>query len=103
MTDRHTPGPWVIDSFENETLDFAISGTGRMTDYSIYPSNGKRMPIASIQHCFNGPRTRANASLIGAAPELLRALQDIVRVYGPDSGPGRVAVAAIRKATGGKT
>jgi hypothetical protein len=74
---KHTPGPWVMDAWENETLDFAISETGRMTDYSVYPSKGERMPIASVQHCFNGKSTTANARLIAAAPDLLEVLRRV--------------------------
>lgn len=78
MDAKHTPGPWNLESHvDHQTLDFAVSDTGRLTDYSVYPPKG-RMPIASIQHAFNGKRTAANARLIAAAPDLLDALKELL-------------------------
>jgi len=46
----------------------------------------------------------AEQEAIGAAPDLLEALQAVVDAAGPDSGPEiGMAEAAIKKATGGQT
>ena len=98
---KHTPGTWSLRSWDLEDVtDFAISANGRLTDYSVMPEKGS-MPIASIQHCFNGKRTYANAQLIAAAPDMLAALRAIAK-----NDPhrlmtsGDIAREAIAKATG---
>lgn len=116
MGAKHTPGPWKLESHDDhQTLDFAVSDTGILTDYSVYPPK-IRMPIASIQHAFNGKRTAANARLIAASPDLLEALKELLswcdgRRFGIDAfsrtcnehALGRTfdqANSAIAKATG---
>ena len=65
MTDKHTPGPWKV-----------ITG-------AVYTaqSTGKVVPIASMdREAGNGTslvEREANARLIAAAPELLKALEEI--------------------------
>lgn len=78
---KHTPGPWSLRGYNLETLDFAVSATGQMVDFDIYPPMSKKhmMPIASVQHCFNGKACEANARLIAASPRLLQALKKIVQ------------------------
>lgn len=82
MNTQHTPGPWHVAN-----------------DVQI---RSERHQIAKVWMMRNG-EGNANAKLIAHAPTMLHALQDIVRVYGPESGPGGVAYAAITKATGGPT
>jgi len=100
MSAKHTPGPWGLQSWDLEdVLDFAVSKDGRLTDYSVMPKKG-RMPIASIQHCFNGKSTYANARLIAAAPDLLEALQYAVRQVNASECDINFIRKAIAKATG---
>ena len=78
MKAKHTPGPWELEEWE---FDYGPTG-----DFSIYQSRSKtpRMPIACVQLPFNGKRTEANARLIAAAPELLEALQAVLRSFPTD-------------------
>ena len=110
MKAAFTPGPWRVECFDLEIMDFAVSDTGRMTEYTIYPPVSKKqpMPIASVQHCFNGKSCKANARLIAAAPELLDALKAtlaVLRANGDNFGKAAQlkAFAAITKAEGGAT
>lgn len=88
---KHTPGPWYV----SDTL--AIWGkTARL-----------------IASCADGrladpsPESRANATLIAAAPDLLASLQEVLdHTPEPHAGDARAilqrARAAIAKATGGQ-
>ena len=73
--DKHTPGPWELEEWNS---DYGATG-----DFSIYQSmqKGCRMPIASVQQPFNGKRTKANARLIAAAPDLLEAAKLVLAWY----------------------
>ena len=99
---KHTPGPWSLRGYNLETLDFAVSATGQMVDFDIYPPMSKKhmMPIASVQHCFNGKACEANARLIAAAPDLLEALKDALNVLDATGAndAANAARAAIAKA-----
>lgn len=99
---KHTPGPWSLRGYNLETLDFAVSATGQMVDFDIYPPMSKKhmMPIASVQHCFNGKACEANARLIAAAPDLLEALRNYVDGCSLSVDALAVARAAIAKAEG---
>lgn len=106
---KHTPGPWHLQGYDLETLDFAVSSTGQMVDFQIYAPLSKQhpMPIASVQHCFNGKACEANAHLIAAAPTMYEALKQIepilARMYGTqakDLPPMQIVRAAIAKAEG---
>ena len=94
MEVKHTPGPWYHE---------ADSHTGAVT------TEGKKL-IASVfgddPECREDDRQIANATLIAAAPDLLAALQDLMRPHGGTRGVAwdhLIAVAAraaIAKATG---
>lgn len=61
MSTKHTPGPWRLRELNNSTL--AVYGSG---EYDIvFPKR-------------NAPRD-ADARLIAAAPELLEALEEIMK------------------------
>ena len=59
MTEKHTPGPWVISS--------------RYHSIGIAPDDGVSDGLATVFGI--GPQAEANARLIAAAPELLKALK----------------------------
>lgn len=94
---QHTPGPWLVDAehaglFEQDQARFWINAEGTHVAYVDGPRNDERT---------------ANAHLIGAAPDLLEALQacDEAMAYMSEYDiplhlPFRVK-AAIAKATGG--
>jgi hypothetical protein len=113
MMNKHTAGPWSIPHFARQEVDcdcvyvLAEGYCGSIADVSI--DNGKRIseggndspPLAEAQ---------ANARLIAAAPELLEALQALVKSLSDQDDEGLIehaqqmvaARAAIAKATGEK-
>lgn len=65
---KHTPGPWVVDSAGN-----------------IYGTEGLIRPfVGYVGDDHNDEQTKANASLISAAPELLSALRKLSSVLSDD-------------------
>lgn len=63
---KHTPGPWKLEEWGS---DYGPTG-----DFSVYPCSAKnKYPIASVQEPFHRGKTKANAMLIAAAPDLLEA------------------------------
>ena len=103
MGEKHTPGPWVVDS-------------GNGTACYIRPADHEPGVMAVAQVCKRGwSEKQANARLIAAAPEMLAALKDALdaliqsateaRHIEPTKVVIRAAVdkadAAIQKATGG--
>lgn len=94
----HTPGPWVVEEWAS---DYGPTG-----DFSVYQVGAKnKYPIASIQEPFNGKKTKANANLIAAAPDLLEALwvatEHNALHFGEQHNTVIQGRAAIAKATGG--
>jgi hypothetical protein len=84
-----TPGPWGVDS------DGSISAENGMTNVAGAYSDG----------CGIGWRNDADAVLAAAAPELLEALQDLIKAYEIHDGAIhalaiKFAVSAINKARG---
>lgn len=91
----HTPGPWV--HVENDD------------EYDVKHGIGSDRTVATVRTGGDMQRVEANARLIAAAPELLEALKELVRVAVINSGRGRdeegfaafrAARAAIAKAGG---
>ena len=92
MEGKHTPGPWFVtpDGF-------------RVTDKPVwFDQDGSRHGETPNIVIF--AETQANARLIAAAPELLEALVNLLRVHEGEGGTkyhaGDIARAAIAKATG---
>ena len=92
MADKHTPGPWKIGT---------PPPNGEQT---VGTDQGLMVAVATTGA---GVQTKANASLIAAAPDLLEALQDCERVMSAELKGLLViqpelknARAAIAKATG---
>jgi hypothetical protein len=92
----HTPGPWRIRFFEEgpeKRRCFLVQTEGRIT-------------IAENRHTHDWKEAETNAALIAAAPEMLEALEDMLkwarRVKQLNPGPEIVnALNAIAKAKGG--
>lgn len=90
MKAKHTPGPWTTGRAIN-TVDI-----GKFSFICPFGANSADQ-VAEI---------KANARLISAAPDLLAALEAIVKMISPYSGQGRMdteisaAHAAIAKAKG---
>ena len=95
---NHTPGPWeVIEAPEGTRTFFRVQ-------------SGGGLPIARVSHYIADDGEyidggEANARLIAAAPDLLDALKNAVKVLerkAPDSLDLIEARAAILRAEGGK-
>ena len=64
---KHTPAPWDISTYDGE---FGVYS-------SVRPENND---IALVRSSFNETENQANARLIAAAPELLEALEHLVKI-----------------------
>lgn len=91
MTNKHTSGPWYHGNLNGNF--YVCKDVGNL--------------FYDIARVDNWPEeTEANARLIASAPELLAALETVVRMIGPYAGQGRMdteisaARAAIAKARG---
>jgi hypothetical protein len=98
---KHTPGPWSTDEKEHDEpyQDIRIR--------SCFRGICRVWIDDAPCHDYNAEQ-RANARLIAAAPELLAALQGLLRGIfdGPDEADAAMLVAkardAVNKATGGE-
>jgi len=98
----HTPGPWILtdgDRFESS----CVITTHLRLDESM-------ASIAEVETDWIEPfgsEQRANTLLIAAAPDLLEALRNLLKVHEGEGGTtyhaGDIARAAIAKATGEAT
>lgn len=76
---RHTEGPWNVDGEIRPVADCY-----RLYCADIRPALGKyRGSVASVQSCahidgISNAEAEANAHLLAAAPEMYRALQEIM-------------------------
>ena len=108
MSAAHTPGPWMcVDSNSARTFN-------QISICPVRPAiKGMQTPLAKVLRFdlseYGGGDGQANARLIAAAPDLLSALQTLLRVeegldlhetYAQASDKAR---AAINKATGDAT
>jgi hypothetical protein len=82
----HTPGPWHVSS------------QGQFVRYRLEKSGGFPYNVCAME-VFGGPEDEreANARLIAVAPEMLEALEAVMRFC--PTYPGEVEV-AVRKARG---
>ena len=95
---RHTPGPWRVFGrmtgkviSENGPGMVEICETGDFRDAELVP--------------FNAERWNADARLIAAAPDMLKALEEISDIEPDPDNMDRfheIALAAIDRATGEK-
>jgi len=95
MTTKHTPGPWYVGSgtYEGRNI-YSVASVTDDEGFTYQPI------VASAEDdgikCWD-----ANARLIAAAPDLLEALQEMVRTFAKNHAPAvDVARAAIARATG---
>lgn len=108
---KNTQGPWMAYFVPGEPITSSIQPGRRQDEWRIdtekvydimNPSTNGVSIIASV----HGPDMEANAKLIAAAPELLVALQKILRHIPDDKGGCSLsadialAKAAIKKAKG---
>ena len=89
---KHTPGPWHFDAVFSLLL-FGRKNIGPWDDESIWPADDSmNMPDEDDAH------------LITAAPDLLEALENLLKVHEGEGGTqhhaGDIARAAIAKAKG---
>ncbi len=85
---KHTPGPW-------ESRVFLVVGGERMTDRICHVGSSTNLP-PSRSH-----ESEANARLIGAAPEMLEALLELVDsavILGGDEVVSKEAMDKVRAA-----
>ena len=88
---KHTPAPWHV---------------GGKDEQIIYGEDGWAIADAKVYHGKDGHNSRANARLIAAAPELLAALESIIKAKDEgmillDTGKSiKAAREAIAKAKG---
>ena len=101
MSTKHTPGPWTMHPrFDDGAEVRAIAPVAWCSVATTVGSSGNQSIDAA--------EARANARLIAAAPDLLRALEEAIRDH-DDFEDGRLSgntvatmYAAIAKATRGK-
>lgn len=90
MKTTHTPGPWIDDGHDGIETQIV---------------NSKWGAVAHVIHNGDSSQQSANARLIAAAPELLKALQTLFNMRNgcgmPITGPWEDARSAIARATGG--
>ncbi len=86
---KFTPGPWETRS---EDDDYSIRQKGSTIKYG--------RGISSYVQIAEGISSKENARLIAAAPELLEALQGVIKVADRDTDEFVAARAAIAKALG---
>lgn len=92
---KHTPGPWA--AHEGTRDEFKLSRSERTDHAWVVCTDSNGLPIAEM--CLGTPS--ANARLIAAAPEMLQALKDFVKLREGDLGPDLEPLkAAIKKAEG---
>lgn len=96
---KHTPGPWAAGLTENRKVPALVVGATSACGFA---------PLVCHVQSADIDIGNANARLIAAAPELLSALQGLLKGIfdGPDEANAAMLVAkardAVNKATKGK-
>lgn len=96
MATKHTPGPWRALSEECDKPYIRIRGTKLGGRYKVA---NVLTPVYDGVHQREAEETRANARLIAAAPEMLEALEGVLRVADRATVEFDAARDAIAKAT----
>ncbi len=89
MEAKHTPGPWIENSFCG-----SMGGIGLREVYAETPTGPSAICRVAAE------RQDANAALIAAAPDLLAACEALLLDPTPRADAVRVARAAIARARG---
>lgn len=110
---KHTPGPWDIDWYECKMDKDDVTHAKKTGNNSakvgdiLWRAPRCIGPCGSEHSHWGGDLLtvdEADARLIAAAPDLLEALQNLLKVHEGEGGTkfhaGGIARAAIRKATG---
>lgn len=94
MSTKHTPAPWEYQGGDNASVEVNIGET---------TANIDRQDKNTGQYVISREEMEANAKLIAAAPELLEALEELMKVYERNgqllSFDVNIARNAIKKAT----
>lgn len=88
MSNKHTPGPWSVVEMDDTFIKSSTGYVIRIPNTGCYKS---------------GDEFKANSHLIAAAPDLLEALEELVRqadTFGCEGLFWDMARAAIAKAKG---
>jgi len=97
MTDTFTPGPWSVSGVR---FKWRTSYSDQVMDsHQVGPDDGKGSVAIVPYNPRNHAEEFANARLIAAAPDMLAALQAVVRVADRATVEFDMARAAISKAT----
>lgn len=97
----HTPGPWLAADKPSSAVGWPVvqQGVGRLICKVNYVQVTAIEPAVGGENKFNR-ESKANASLIAAAPELLEALKEVVAISDRNHNAWIKAHAAIAKAEG---
>lgn len=99
MNTKYTKGPWHVGMRRHDSKTMIYGPQGKVTIF--------HQEIANCDMAFNSPdENEANARLIASAPELLKALENVLAeieeaVPSVDFWSKKAARAAITKAKGG--
>lgn len=100
---RHTPGPWIIATLPtsvgicHKIGPFPAAGDRPYTYACVY-GDGIRKDIDDETP--GAIELAANARLMAASPDMLAALQEVLKAHGIQSGLQALCAAAVAKATG---
>ena len=98
MTTKHTPGPWLLRTAPTSAGLCHIVSAADWRGAFIYGDGLRKGVDDSLP---KAQELAANARLIAAAPDLLEALQEMVRTFAKNHALAvDVARAAIARATG---
>lgn len=78
---KHTPGPWSAYFYPGEPITGAIQPGRRQDEWRIEPPPDDRSNGFAIVASVHGPNMERNAWLIAAAPDLLEACKEMIRMY----------------------
>ena len=99
---QHTPGPWQVLPEEDDRQYLRIRGTEPGQLWKI--ANVHHDPHAYRRH--DADETRANASLIACAPDLLAVVEEAIGLFGPPAQAPAMwiaqAWAAVARVRGGE-
>lgn len=93
---KHTKGSWEIETWHKLLSDGSFGE--EVIQVSAFETDGNRSLAIHISGTCNPDEVEANAHLVSAAPDLLKALEAMYKKFG--NGEDNFALAAINKAKG---